>query len=309
MTMKCIALFALLLFVLPAIAQPQQKTEQIKIDGISRHFVTYIPSITDTGYKMPVLISLHGRLGTGQHMMTFADFRPIAEKENFIIVCPDGIDRSWNDGRPTPAEKKGINDVKFIDELITYIVKTYHGDVNRVYVTGMSNGGFMTSRLACELNNKIAAIAIVAASMDKGMTYQPQHAMPVMYIQGTSDPLVPFEGGTMKGAGGEIYSHKEIIQKWAAVNGCNEKPIITNLPDSAHDGTTIIKEVYCGPKDLPVVIGYTVVDGGHIWPGGSQYLPKFIIGKNSNNLNACRVILGFFKSFKRVDAVDYGLAK
>jgi len=295
---KYFALSALLFLVLPTIAQSQQKNEQIKVDGITRQFVTYIPSVKDTGYKIPILISLHGRLGTGQRMMAFADFRPIAEKEKFIVVCPDGIDRSWNDGRPTPAQKKGINDVKFIDELITYIIKTYHGDSNRVYVIGMSNGGFMTSRLACDLNNKIAAVAIVAASMDKDVNYQPTHPMPVMYIQGTSDPLVPFEGGAMKGAGGEIYSHKEIIQKWVAVNGCDTTPVITNLPDNARDGTTVIKEAYNGQKGLPMVISYTVVDGGHIWPGGSQYLPKFIIGKNSNNLNACKVIWEFFKEFK-----------
>ncbi|MBS1527753.1 MAG: prolyl oligopeptidase family serine peptidase, partial [Bacteroidetes bacterium] len=191
--------FACLLFIQPVFAQ--QKKERITVDGIEREFVTYLPVAMNAGDKLPVIILLHGRLGTASGQMRFADFRPIADREKIIIVCPQGIDRSWNDGRDTPAHKKGINDVKFIDELISYIIKTYNADERRVYATGMSNGGFMTSRLACELSNRIAAIAVVAASMDKDMvSYKPIKAMPVMYIQGTDDPLVPFAGGEMKGS-------------------------------------------------------------------------------------------------------------
>jgi len=296
--MKYLSLFVLTFFTLTASAQPQQKKEQIIIDGISRQFVTYIPSITDISYKMPVIVSLHGRLGTGEGMMGFADFRPIAQEEKFIIVCPNGINRSWNDGRPTPAQKKEINDVKFIDQLITYILNTYHGDASRVYVTGMSNGGFMSSRLACELNSRIAAVAVVGASMDKDMAYHPNKPIPIMYIQGTKDPLVPFEGGTMKGAGGEIYGHEDILKLWADTDHCNNAPVITNLPLIVHDGTSIIKEEYNNPATGINVIGYTVTYGGHTWPGGTQYLPKFLIGTLSHNMNACQVIWDFFKGYK-----------
>jgi polyhydroxybutyrate depolymerase len=148
--------------------------------------------------KLPVIISLHGRLGTAAGQMHFADFRPVADREKVIIVCPQGIGRSWNDGRGTPAHDQGINDVKFIDQLITYLVLTCNADSARVYITGMSNGGFMSSRLACELRGRIAAIAVVGASMDLQGDYQPLGPLPVMYIQGTKDPLVPYQGGAMK---------------------------------------------------------------------------------------------------------------
>jgi polyhydroxybutyrate depolymerase len=299
--MKYLPLFALTFFTLMASAQPQQKKEQIIIDGISRLFVTYIPSITDAGYKMPIIVSLHGRLGTGEGMMGFADFRSLAQQEKFIIVCPSGINRSWNDGRPTPAQKKEINDVKFIDQLITYILNTYHGDASRVYVTGMSNGGFMSSRLACELNSRIAAIAVVGASMDKNVDYHPNKPIPIMYIQGTKDPLVPFEGGAMKGAGGEIYGHEDILKRWADTDHCDNTPVITNLPLIVHDGTSIIKEEYSNPVTGVKVIGYTVTNGGHTWPGGTQYLPKFLIGTLSHNMNTCQVIWEFFKGYKVVN--------
>jgi len=289
----------LLFFTLTCLgAVAQGKKESIIVDGLKREFVTYLPAGFTANDKLPVIISLHGRLGTAERQMKFADFRPIADREKFIIVCPQGINRSWNDGRGTPAYKKGIDDVHFIDDLIKYIIKTYHADDSRVYVTGMSNGGFMASRLACELNEHIAAIAVVGASMDKDEGYAPK-SMPAMYIQGTKDPLVPFEGGTMKkGAGGSIYGHEELLKQWAATDSCQEKPVITNFPIKINDGTSVIREEYRN-KDGAAVVGYTIVGGGHTWPGGTQYLPKAIIGRLSHNLNACEAIWDFFKRFRK----------
>ncbi|HVV54054.1 MAG TPA: PHB depolymerase family esterase [Mucilaginibacter sp.] len=289
----------LLLLTLSAAGFAQQKSESIVVDGLKRDFITYVPAGINPDDKPPIIISLHGRLGTAEGQMRFADFRPIADRDKVIIVCPQGIDRSWNDGRGTPAHDKGINDVKFIGRLIDYIVNTYHADASRVYVTGMSNGGFMTSRLACELPGRIAAIAIVAASMDKDAGYQPKQAIPVMYIQGTGDPLVPFAGGAMKrGAGGSIYGHEEVLQTWAAADNCSDKPSVVQLPVKVKDGTSVTREEYDGPNGMQV-IGYTIVGGGHTWPGGTQYLPRMIIGSLSHNLNACQVIWDFFRHFRK----------
>lgn len=293
--MKTLAFLSSLLLFISTAASAQQKNESIIVDHMRREFVTYLPNgIEDTA---PVIISLHGRLGTAIRQMTFADFRPIADRDKVIVVCPQGIERSWNDGRGTPANSRRVDDVKFIDELITYIIDTYHADPSRIYVTGMSNGGFMTSRLACELQKRIAAVAVVAASMDQDMGYQPAEPMPVMYIQGTKDPLVPFTGGKMKGAGGSIYSHENVLKKWADVDQCDSKPVITNLPILVNDGTSVQREEYSGAGGLKV-LGFTIVDGGHTWPGGTQYLPKFMIGQLSRNLNACDEIWKFFKENK-----------
>jgi polyhydroxybutyrate depolymerase len=290
------SLSVLLFTLLTLSVHAQQKNESIIVDGLKREFITYLPGDINKTDKLPVIISLHGRLGTAAGQMKFADFKPIADREKIIIVCPQGIDHSWNDGRGTPANTKGINDVKFIDQLITYITSTYNADAGRIYVTGMSNGGFMTSRLACELNNRIAAIAVVAASMDEDMGYQPSKSIPAMYIQGTKDPLVPFTGGQMKkGAGGTIYGHEEVLKKWSAIDNCDSKPIITNLPVKVNDGTSVIKEEYINPTNNLKVIGLIIVNGGHTWPGGSQYLPKFIIGPVTKNLDACEEIWKFFK--------------
>jgi polyhydroxybutyrate depolymerase len=288
--MKLLPGWLLMLIGLPTLAQPIQKRESITVDGMDRAFVSYIPK-TDNPEKMPVVISLHGGFASPNGQFKLADFRPIADKEKFIVVCP-ASKHLWHDG----ADIHGIDDIKFIDQLISYIVKTYHGDASRIYVTGISNGGFMATRLACQLHNKIAAIAVVAASLDIGEGYDLEKPMPVIYMHGTKDPIVAYDGGKLFGR--KVYSQKDIIKKWVTLDNCNPTPVITNIPDKANDGTSIIKEEYTNPTTGFKVIGYTINNGGHTWPGGNQYAPKFIIGKTTRNMNACKEIWDFFKQYK-----------
>jgi polyhydroxybutyrate depolymerase len=288
--MKFITCLLLTLMNLSALAQQGQMAEQqIKVNGIKRDFTTYLPVNAVEG--LPVVISLHGGFASPKGQFKLADFRPIADKDKFIVVCP-ASKYGWQDGRKVGK----IDDVKFMDELITYLIQTYHADANRIYVTGISKGGFMAARLACQLNNRIAAVAIVAATLDSDEGYMPLYPMPMLYIHGTTDPIVPYQGGSLFGRA--IYSHPDIIKKWVALDNCNPKPIITNIPDKENDGTSIVKEEYLNPITQMQVIGYTVNNGGHTWPGGWQYLPKLIIGKTSKNLNACQAIWDFFKPYK-----------
>jgi polyhydroxybutyrate depolymerase len=283
----------LLMFSLsPAVAQSpmQQIGGNLIIEGIKRSFLTYVPSTTRQE-KMPLVISLHGGFASPKGMFHLADFRPLAERKKFIVVCP-ASKHIWHDG----ADIHGINDVKFIDHLITYMIDTYHTDPERVYITGISNGGFMTTRLACQLSKRIAAVAVVAATLNIGEGYEPTVPMPVLYMHGTKDPIVPYKGGKLFGR--HIFSHEEIIKKWVALDRCNPKPIITNIPDAAHDGTSVTREEYDNAENGLKVIGYTINNGGHTWPGGWQYFPKFIIGKTTHNLNACETIWEFFKPYK-----------
>ncbi len=288
--MKLIPGWLLVLIGLPAIAQPlQQRNEDIIVDGMKRSFVTYVP-ITEKQEKMPVVISLHGGFASPKGMLHLADFRPIADKEKFIVVCP-ASKHMWHDGAT-----HGIDDVKFIDQLITYVLKTYHADTSRVYVTGISNGGFMTTRLACQLHKRIAAIAVVAASLDANEGYDLTAPLSVMYIHGTKDHIIPYNGGKLFGR--KIYSQDGIVKKWVIMNNCDPKPVVTQIPDAAHDGTTVVKEEYSNPVNNLKVIGYTINNGGHTWPGGTQYAPEFIVGKTTKNLNACQAIWDFFKPYK-----------
>jgi polyhydroxybutyrate depolymerase len=283
----------------------EQKTVTLTIDGVLRTFIMYLPTGYNNAGKMPIIFALHGGGGAPESMYQLADFRPIAERDKVIIVCPAGIQTSWNDGRPTSANTAGINDVSFISQLCSYMVTNYAADATRIYATGMSNGGFMTSRLACELSDKIAAIASVAASMEQNAIAANCNtngrAVPAIYIHGTLDPLVPFLGGTMSPStsGGVILSHAQVIAKWVTINNCVTPVVTTDVPDIANDGTTIKQRVYGGGNNGSEVVSYVVANGGHTWPQGFQYISEAIIGKTSQDMNACEVIWQFFKRFKR----------
>jgi len=279
----------------------EQKTNNLTIDGTDRSFIIYLPTGYNNAGKMPLIFAIHGGSGTPEGMINIANFKPIAERDKVILVYPAGIQKNWNDGRPTTPNQLGINDVSFFNQLCDFMITNYSVDGTKIYATGISNGGFMSSRLGCELSNRIAAIAVDAATIEAttiAASCNPGRPVPAIYIHGTTDPLVPFTGGQMT-AGGTVLSHFQAIDKWVTINGCNSTPTITDLPDIANDGTTIKKRVYSGGINGSEVVSYVVLNGGHTWPQGYQYLNEAIIGKTSQDINACEVIWTFFKRFSR----------
>ena len=287
----------------PADQPSEQKTVNLTIDGNARSFIVYLPTGYNNAGKMAMIYAIHGGTGTAEGMIAIANFKTIADRDKVVLIYPSGIQNNWNDGRPTTPNQLGINDVSFFNQMCDYMISNYSVDGTKIYATGISNGGFMSSRLGCELSNRIAAIAVNAATIEAttiSPNCNPVRPVPAIFIHGTTDPLVPFTGGVMTaGAGGTILSHFQAIDKWVAINGCNTTPIITDLPNIANDGTTIKQRVYSGGINGSEVVSYVVLNGGHTWPQGLQYLPENIIGKTSQDMNACEVIWTFFKRFKR----------
>jgi polyhydroxybutyrate depolymerase len=273
----------------------------IAVGGRMRSYVLYQPGGL-TG-SIPLVIALHGRLGTGIGMQKLTHFEAIAAREKFLLIYPDGIKKSWNDGRGTPAEKEGVDDVGFIRALIDSAVRHCSVDPKRVYVTGISNGGFMTMRLATELSDRIAAVAVVAATMDEETARDAVNVNPVsvLILHGRKDPLVPFYGGSVRGgAGGPILSHDSAVRWWVNIDGCQRHHLTTELIlDSAGDGTSASYRVYPRGAKGSEVASYVIENGGHTWPGGWQYLPEFMVGKTSRNLDASAVIWKFFRRHSR----------
>ena len=283
----------------------EQKKINLTVDGNARSFIVYLPTGYNNAGKMPMIFAIHGGSGTPEGMINIANFKTIANRDKVVLVYPAGIQNNWNDGRPTTPNQLGINDVSFFNQICDYMITNNSVDGTKIYATGISNGGFMSSRLGCELSNRIAAIAVDAATIEAttiAPSCNPGRRVPAIYIHGTTDPLVPFTGGQMTAggtAGGTVLSHFQAIDKWVAINGCNTTPIITDLPDIANDGTTIKQRVYSGGTNGSEVVSYVVINGGHTWPQGYQYLNEAIIGKTSQDMNACEVIWTFFKRFKR----------
>lgn len=297
----------------PLLAQESSRgflfSETIKAGGIDRTYLLYIPRGIRPEDKPPLLIVLHGGGGTGKGMvkLTRGGFNHIADKYKFMVAYPDAIERHWNDGRGLDyrAMRDNVDDVGFISQLIDQLIKKRRIDKDRVYVTGASNGGLMSYRLACDLTNKIAGIAPVIASMGKhlAMKETPSGPMPVLIINGTKDPLMPWNGGEKYIRGkrlGVFLSTPATVEYWVKINGCPPNPLVTRLNDKdPHDGATVRVETYKTGKSGADVILYAVEGGGHTWPGGVQYLPQTTIGTTCKDFDACRVIWDFFARHKK----------
>ncbi len=284
----------------------------ISSGGLQRTYNIHISSAYDKTRPTPLLIVLHGGGGNGQGMIKLANFNAIADRENFIVVYPDGFEKHWNDGRGVQwqAQIENVDDVGFISALIDYLSSELNIDAKKVYVTGISNGGMMSHRLGCELSQKIAAIAPVASNIPVNMesVWAPSRPVPVLIINGTDDPLERWDGGEIRlgrNTFGVVLSVSDTVKFWVEKDQCSLSPTITQLPDKDRsDGTIVRKEVYGGCENGAEVVLYAIEGGGHTWPGGPQYLPGFIIGRTSRDFDASEVIWQFFKEHPSVKHSD-----
>jgi polyhydroxybutyrate depolymerase len=263
------------------------------------------PSHSD---KRPLLFVLHGGGGTNRGMLRLTNrrFNELADRDGFFVVYPQGIDKSWNDGRPdkiSGAHRKGIDDVGFFRALIEYLVNEYPIDSDRIFVTGISNGGLMSFRLGCGLPEKIRAIAPVTAQIPSAIEplCRSESAVSLAVFNGTEDPLVPYSGGqitVLRRERGEVLSTDETIRIWRKKNRCTPEARTTQLADIASDGTRVTRIEYTQCAAASKVVLYRIEGGGHAWPDGRQYLPVRLIGRTSRDINACDEIWEFFRSLK-----------
>jgi polyhydroxybutyrate depolymerase len=288
-------------------AAPGATAGSLQFGGLERTYRLYVPPPADRAGPMPVVLVLHGGGGTGAGMetLTRGGLNRLADRDGFVAVYPDGVERHWNDGRGVQsyrAHRENIDDVGFISALIAHLGRRVNVDRGRVYATGISNGGLMSFRLARELTSEIAAIAPVAISMSEQIAAMraPSRPISVLMIPGTQDPLVPWNGGEIGFAGGakvgKALSVADAIRYWAGHNQCPSPPAVVMEPDrDPQDGTRVRRETYGPCRDGTEVVLLAVEGGGHTWPGGWQYLPERVIGRTSRDINANEVIWGFFR--------------
>jgi len=276
--------------------------------GRMRTYLVHIPPSYNEGNLTPLVIALHGGGGDGKRAEKFTLMSQQSDKDGFILVYPDAIEGHWNDGRGVNkyrSHREDIDDVGFISVLIDVLAEDYNIDMKRVYVTGSSNGGLMSNRLACELTDRITAIAPVIGSIAENIAARcpPTRPIPVLMINGTNDPMVPWEGQYVRFGRknlGKILSIPDTVNFWVSHNGCSPMPEITWESDiDPEDGTRVRKIVYGKCKDGVEVVLYEIQGGGHTWPRSPRYLPKFIFGKTSQDIDANQTIWRFFKKFRR----------
>ncbi|MDB4709908.1 T9SS type A sorting domain-containing protein [Flavobacteriaceae bacterium] len=252
-------------FVFSSSAQ-QTINASITHDGIERDYILYIPEIYDGSTSVPLVLNFHGFGSSASQQMFYGDFRDIADTEGFLLVHPEGTtfigNQFWNVG--FPGLSSNIDDVGFTEALIDELATLYTIDLDRVYATGMSNGGFMSFLLACQLSEKIAAVASVTGSMTQD-TFDDCNAQlptPVLQIHGTEDDVVLYNENNLS------LPIPDVISYWVDHNNCETTPTTTTLPDvDVSDGSTIEYSVYEDGDNGITTEHMKVIGGGHTWPG------------------------------------------
>jgi polyhydroxybutyrate depolymerase len=281
----------------------------MKHDGYIRNFILHIPEHHEHLNKIPLIIALHGGGGDAEGMirLTKGRFNELADLYGLLIVYPQGLGKSWHDGRKDTisyAHENNIDDVGFLSKIIQTMIQKYKADPERIFVTGISNGAFMSIRVSRELVDQVKAVAPVCAAIpvETKEAHLAAAAMNIMIINGTADPLVPYNGGDVQILGkkrGKVLSTDETVAIFNKRNNCSDVPKIENLEDrDPQDGTRITRYEYSNADNTHKTILLSVVNGGHTWPGGWPYLGEWLIGRTSNDINACDAIWAFFSSLQ-----------
>ncbi|MCC6142170.1 MAG: prolyl oligopeptidase family serine peptidase [Candidatus Hydrogenedentes bacterium] len=283
--------------------------DHLFFNGQVRSFEIHAPSDLPAA-PVPLVIALHQFTGTGRQMRLMTGFNAIADREKFVVVYPDGLERSWNyELSGVTAMIKTSDDEGFLLALIEHLEGRYRIDPGRIYLTGASNGAMLTQTMACRHANLFAAIAPVMGSMEweTARRSAPVAPMPTLLVHGTADPIVPFEGGLREEVirNPNYLSAGENADWWAEHNGCSNAPVVERYPDKVPDDGTRLK-VYryedCGEAE---VLLYCVEGAGHTWPGSPNNAPEPLVGKTSYEFSASEAIWSFFSRHRRAVAQEY----
>jgi polyhydroxybutyrate depolymerase len=236
----------------------------LTVGGLQRTYQVHVPP----GLEHPagLVINLHGAGETGSRQAALTNYNAVADQHGFVAVYPDGIDLSWADGRGASIpDRQGVDDVGFLVALIDQLTRDYGIAPGRVFATGFSAGAFMATRLACERADLVAAIAPVAGTLGAALPCAPSQPVSVLQMNGTADPVVPFNGGTMLGRGGysDIVAAPAMAQRWREVNGCPEP--VEDVPAPVHRLTAT------GCAAGTEVVFVQIDGGGHVWPADASH--------------------------------------
>ncbi len=257
----------LIFFYLPFIGLAQQTFNQsIFHDNLKRDYIIHIPSSYDNETPVPLVLCFHGYGGSASGI-SYTNFNYVSDTANFIVVYPQGTlfkgKSHWNVGGWTLGSN--IDDVNFISSLLDSLSESYNINQSRIYSTGMSNGGYMSFLLACQLSERIAAIASVTGSMTP-QTYNlcnPQRPIPVLQIHGTKDRRVPYKGNPKW-----TLSINKVLEYWINHNNCDTSPSEMSFPDINISDRSHVSRLTWLNGDNSVVTDHIIVHGGgHDWFG------------------------------------------
>lgn len=272
---------------------PGTQTIQLSSGGRSRSARLHVPANYDPRAGYPLVLSFHGFSSADWQQEILTNMNSRADARGVLVAYPSGVVTSWNAGDCCgTAWLDAVDDVQFVRDLLDTLERDYCVDPKRIYATGMSNGGFLSHRLACELSERIAAIAPVAGVLGiPPEECQPTRPVPVLQIHGTEDPLVPYNGGTAilnnLGVGIVFRSVADTMQFWQTHNGCS------TFSEVFYQNGDTTCEAWGDCSDGAQTALCTVEGGGHTWPSG---LPVPFLGKTTRDLDATETMLDFFEA-------------
>ena len=284
---------ALLLFIsLVSFGQAVQDLT-ITVDGTDRDFKLYVPSSYNPSSPAPLVFCFHGYGSNANTNFSYTGFRFIADTAGFVLIHPQGsLDITGTPHFNVGWGLSNIDDIAFTQAMIDYARDNYNINSDRIYSTGMSNGGFMSYQLACQLSNEIAAIASVTGSMSP-QTFNncnATHPTPVLQIHGTADGTVPYDGDPLF-----TEAIDDVMLYWVNYNNCNSIPETTPIDDiNTNDQSTVDHLVYGNGANGSTVELFKVYGGDHDWPG--------VFG--NMDINASIEVWKFFSRFDKNGALS-----
>ncbi|MCK1425476.1 dienelactone hydrolase family protein [Bradyrhizobium sp. 180] len=296
-------------FLVALTAVTAASADTVDVNGVKRSYTAQLPAKKPA----PLVVVLHGKTQRGADMVARTAWPQLARREGLAVVFPDGLNHAWADARTKagPALRgppEGTDDVAFIAKLIEKLVADGTADAKRVYVTGISNGGAMAMTLACARADLLAAAASVIMNLtdEAAVTCHPSRPLPILIMNGTADPLVPYEGGRGSGyyAADGFWSTDETLAFWRKLNGCDADELTeADLPDrSPTDQSTVTRISSRCPAGHDVVL-YRVNRGGHRMPGFAPdaRFPKVatgLLGPQNSDIDGAETIWAFFSQFR-----------
>lgn len=260
--------------------EPVEGAEYFEIalehQGLGRR-VLYVRPDEPADAPAPAIVLLHYGNGTPERMARLSAVWRLAAEEGAWVVLPEAVNGNW---RENPNGLNTIDDVGFLSAVIEQATSAYPIDPDRILMAGMSNGGFMAIRFACERPDAIVGLGLIAAGMRRQMHLQcpPVEPMSVVALQGTDDIIVPHQGRF------GLFSAEEHFERWADNNNCDPGAVATrDLPVIVDDGTFVTETENQVCDGDSIVRLLTIEHGGHTWPGSE---PLLAIGGTTGNVDA-----------------------
>ncbi|PJG52446.1 polyhydroxybutyrate depolymerase [Bradyrhizobium forestalis] len=284
------------------------RADTIDVNGVKRSYTAQLPAKRPA----PLVIVLHGKTQRGADMITRTAWPQVAKREDLAVVFPDGLNNAWADARTKagPALRgppAGTDDIAFIAKLVEKLVADGTADAKRVFVAGVSNGGAMAMTMACARADLFVAAASLIMNLtdEAAVTCHPSRPLPMLLMNGTADPLVPYEGGRGSSyfAADGFWSTDETLAFWRRLNGCETDDAgVTDMPDRASaDQSTVTRIGSRCPTGHDVVL-YRINHGGHRMPGFAPdaRFPKVarsLLGSQNGDIDGAETIWTFFSQF------------